>query len=362
MDKDSIFFRLLRVGLGIDLSTSVGTADAKRSMSIDVAFAIQQGVGAFVFDGLQKGMKTGELPLDTIPREQKMKLFSHTVQVEKQCRAQYERAAELADIYAEHGIRTVVLKGIAAGTCYPNPWHRPCGDLDCFLFDKHEEGNRIAKKLGTEVDPFHYKHSHIKYKGLMVENHRFCTAVRGSRKMKRFERLLQSLLEEEGTTRIGDTHLECPSPLFNALFLTIHGRNHFLLEGIALRHLCDWAMLIHKHGDEIDWKRFTSIAAEYGLRDFSEAMTRLSVELLGIVVPERYDVGEDAHRDNLLREAFTGGVVHESSGGSVWRTRQNMIKRFFSHSDRHKLFSDISVYGYVGRLVLGFLFDRNPRI
>ncbi len=378
MKKDNLFFRLLRLGLGTEtidngqliidndhagnnLQMCCGKTNDLLSI-IHYQLSIKQGVGAFLFDGLQKATEAGLLPPDAVSREVKMKLFSHTMQVEQLCKAQYTKAAELAGIYAEHGIRTVVLKGIAAGQCYPNPWHRPCGDLDCFLFDKHEEGNRIAEEVGAEVDPFHYKHSHIKYKGLMVENHRFCTAVRGSKRTKAFERLLQGLLAEEGTTRIGETHLENPSPLFNALFLTLHARNHLLLEGIALRHLCDWAMLLHKHGAEIDWLRFTAIADEYGLRSFADAMTRLSAEYLNVAVPDGYGVMADTEREAYLFEALLCGLEHESSGGSVWRTRWNMIKRLKRHAKRHSLFSDVSFVGYIIRLVYGFIFDRNPKI
>lgn len=38
--------------------------------------------------------------------------------------------------------------------------------------------------------------------------------------------------------------LETPPDLFNALFLTKHAQGHFLTEGIPLRHLCDWAILL----------------------------------------------------------------------------------------------------------------------
>ena len=50
------------------------------------------------------------------------------MQVEDKCNSQLKTASELADIYAKNGIRTVVLKGIAAGINYPQSNYRPCGD------------------------------------------------------------------------------------------------------------------------------------------------------------------------------------------------------------------------------------------
>ncbi len=58
----------------------------------------------------------------------KMRWFAHTMQVEDKCNSQLKTASELADIYAKNGIRTVVLKGIAAGINYPQSNYRPCGD------------------------------------------------------------------------------------------------------------------------------------------------------------------------------------------------------------------------------------------
>ncbi len=375
MDKNSLFFRLLRIGLGTSREledkrckvrdkrqvSGFEQSDASALSIIHCHLSIQQGVGAFLFDGLQKTIEAGILPADTVLREVKMKLFSHTMQVEKLCKAQYAKAAELAAIYAKHGIRTVVLKGIAAGQCYPNPWHRPCGDLDCFLFDKHEVGNCIAEKMGAEVKRDFYKHSHINYKGLEVENHQFCTPIRGSQRTKNFERLLQLLLAEEGTTQIGETHLENPSPLFNALFLSFHGKNHFQFDGIALRHLCDWAMLLHKHGEEIDWSRFMAIASEYGLRSFADAMTQLSKKLLGVGIPERYHVIEDVEREEaLLAEIMKGLPVHD--GGSLWQQRIAVFKNLKKNKHRFNLFSDISYTHFLFNTIGGFLFDRHPKI
>ncbi len=395
MDKNSLFFRLLRIGLGTEgmdnvssvLSTTpasslkmtnpaqddkmeasnvilsaVEKSDTSPLSIIHYLLSIKQGVGAFIFDGLQKATETGVLPNDAVSREVKMKLFSHTMQVEQLCKAQYAKAAELAGIYAEHGIRTVVLKGIAAGQCYPNPWHRPCGDLDCYLLDDYERGNEIARRSGASVDDHSYKHSHIEFKGLMVENHQFCTPISGCRRTKRFERLLHEILAAEGATKIGETQLENPSPLFNALFLTFHGRSHFLIDGIALRHLCDWAMLLHKCGSEIDWERFCRLADEYGLRVFADAMTRLSAQYLGVKVPENYVPCEDEAREAYLMKEMLQGLPEHKSGTSLWRQRLRIIGRMRKHRKRYRMFSDESFEKRTLKLAYALMFDRYPKL
>ncbi len=360
MGKDALLFQLLRMGLEIDLTMQFAFSNHS-DIDIDVDFAIKHGVGAFVFDGLQKAIEAGTLTSDAVAREVKMKLYSHTIQVEKQCEVQYAKAAELSSLFAADGIRVVVLKGIAAGMNYPNLWHRPCGDFDCYLMGDYDKGNEIAKMVGAEVGLHSYKHSHINYKGLMVENHQFCTAHRGSKRMKRFERCLQKLLKEEGCSRIGNTCIECPSPLFNAIYLTHHAKEHFISEGISLRHLCDWAMLLHKHAEEIDWQRFMLMANEYGLRKFADAMTWLAIEYLNVSVPQGCKIIFNEACVRTLESALKDGVISEDSGNfRIFRI--NKVRRFMHNNERLKLFSNTHFISYVARQAMGLLFDRNPKI
>ncbi len=355
----SSFFQFLRVGLNVE---SPGAIQENSIFEIDAEFAAKQGVAAFLFDGIQKSISSKSIAPDSICRRLKMTLYAHTLQLEKQCKAQYARAVELSSLYADEGIRVVVLKGIAAGLNYPMPQHRPCGDFDCYLMGDYVKGNEIARNAGAEVEYHSYKHSHITYKGLMVENHQFLTAHRGNKQMKRFEKCLIDLLNEGYNCKIGNTCMECPSPLFNAVYLTHHAKEHFISEGIALRHLCDWAMLLHKHADRIDWQQFTIIANEFGLRKFADAMTCLSVKYLKISIPKGYCIAIDDESLGVLESALFDGLVKGPQSSSSFLNRINKTLRFKQNDKRLRLFSDTSYTIYVLRQMRGLLFDRNPKI
>ena len=233
-------FALLRAGVRSGDTPDIGGLTDDRWRELYTA-ASSQGVSALVWDGIRR------LPPESQPsRELRLRWAYNVERIERRYGQQRRRAAELAAAYAEAGIRTVVLKGLAVSRLYPVPEHRPCGDLDCFLCGDYERGNRVAEQVGAEVKRDFYKHSHIVFRGLTVENHRFCTAVRGSRRAKRFERHLQRLLAEGPLSCIPETALLVPPPDFNALFLVKHALSHFLTEGISLRHLCDWAVFIDR--------------------------------------------------------------------------------------------------------------------
>ena len=183
-------FALLRAGVRSGDTPDIGGSTDDRWRELYTA-ASSQGVSALVWDGIRR------LPPESQPsRELRLRWAYNVERIEHRYGQQRRRAAELAAAYAEAGIRTVVLKGFAVSRLYPVPEHRPCGDLDCFLCGDYERGNRVAEQVGAEVKRDFYKHSHIVFRGLTVENHRFCTAVRGSRRAKRFERHLQRLLVE----------------------------------------------------------------------------------------------------------------------------------------------------------------------
>ncbi len=359
MYSDHLFFQLLRVGLGTDHIVQLPNNNCS---DINVDFAIKQGVGAFVFDGIQKAIDLKMIAPDSINRNTKMRLYAHTLQVEKACREQYTKASELSSLFAANGIRVIVLKGISAGINYPQPLHRLCGDFDCYLMGDYDKGNEIARKAGAEVGYHSYKHSHICYEGLMVENHQFCTAHRGNRQMKRFERCLQELLGKNGSNRIGDTCMECPSSLFNAIYLTHHAKEHFIFEGITLRHLCDWAMFLDKHAEEIDWQRFQTMADEYGLRKFADTMTCLSIEYLNISTPKGYDAAVSNVCIKVLEDALFEGIIKNSKTKNSFFNRINKAVRFKKNDTRLRLFSDTNFAMYVIKQIRGLLCDRNPKI
>ncbi len=357
-----LFFLLLQLGLDTKKEHSLNAELSAKNWDDLFSLGIQQGVAAIQFDGLQKLMEKGTLLSNTeIPKDIKLKWFAHTMQVEKRCLSQKKLAEELAEAFATHGIRTTVLKGIAIGSYYPQPLHRPCGDLDCYLNGEYEKGNNIAETLGANVDRGFYKDSTINYKGLTVENHRYFTPIRASKRTKDFEKLLLAIHAEEISTKIGNSHLECPSPLFNALFLTHHSLRHFLTEGIALRHLCDWAMLIKQQGKDIDWNKFNDYCSSFGLKHFADSMTRLSRDLLGIPIPDNCQIGEDKERDTYLLNEILYGQQHlYSTYTSTWKMRTQLIKNLSANQKRYRLFSDTSFFKESLRLVYGFLFDRHP--
>lgn len=364
-DNELLLLRLVRAGISTDIDDveMPGMASLHVDWTNIYRQASMQGVLAIAWDGLQRLVPAGDKAEAMPSRHLKMQWAYNVEQIERRYAGQFETAVELAKIYCKAGIATIVLKGFSVSEYYPVPNHRPCGDLDCFLGDYYENGNIVASQAGAIVECDYYKHSHIRYNGLMVENHRFCTAVRGNRAAKKFERCLQVELQS-GRRHIGDSALESPSPLFNAMFLASHAWGHFLTEGISLRHLCDWAVLLKAEGANIDWQKFKTVAEarDVGLYAFAESLTRLSERCLGVDCESFIFSGEAVNDDRLLNDILFDRNSIFNKSASAWRKRWWMVRNYWCGRWKFRAYSSTNATAYIFKQGLSYIFDRNPKL
>lgn len=209
--------------------------------------------------------------------------FMHSLSIEEQMKKKEKVAVEFADRLSEKGISVAVLKGLAYASYFPNPYHRESGDLDCFLMGKKEEGDKAVIEMGGRMEEAGYKHSHLYYKGLTIENHKFITNFNQTRTGVRIELLLQELIKDEYRF-IENTKLLNPSADFNALFLLKHAQRHFIKEGIRVRHLLDWAFFLKAESKNVNWEKVIPMMLECRMLDFAQVMTSFCVDKLGMKI------------------------------------------------------------------------------
>jgi hypothetical protein len=148
---------------------------------------------------------------------------------------------------------------------------------------KKEEGDKIVVEIGGKMEEAGYKHSHLYYKGLTIENHNFLTSFDNTKLGIRTERLLQELIKD-GCRSIDDTELLNPSADFNALFLIKHAQRHFIREGVCIRHLLDWAFFLRAESENVNWERVITLMKECRILKFAQVFTMLCIEKLGMKV------------------------------------------------------------------------------
>ncbi len=302
--------------------------------------AARHGVAAIAGEGLSL-LPEEQRP----PKEIVRKWVAQVIAQRNKYAKQRFLVKELREVWEKAGITCIELKGDSIGQYYHTPEVRFSCDFDCILSD-YEAGNKVIESLGIEVNRGFYKNSSFNWKNLFVENHQFCTPVRGNSEMKRLERKLRELLN--GCT-------DTPSENFNALFLMEHAWAHFFENALTLKQLCDWAVFRRTCDKEVDWTLFEEEARACGFWHFSESMNRLADLLDGVISDEQ--LGADDKR--LAKEIFRKRKTSMNDG---WNTRFFLFKNYFSSSWKYLLFSNHSMLYSLCRTTIGFLFDRKPEI
>lgn len=239
-------------------------------------------------------------------------------------------AEEFAEAMKKSEIPVVVLKGLAFALYYPNPLHRECGDLDCYMMGKKEEGDLAAVGLGGKVEEAGYKHSHVSYKGLTIENHRFFTDFDDTLTGKLTERVLGELIQEEHTY-IGKSKLRCPSANFNALFLLKHAQGHFINEGIRMRHVLDWALFLKGEQYNADWTRVLPMLEATRMAQFAGVMTAIACKHFRVNIHNKSLLALAEIVKPQVVDAVLADIMGEQPAiyvDGLWHKTKRILRRF----------------------------------
>ena len=323
-------------------------------------YAKTQGVAAIVMDGLQTLInKIGFSPVG-LDVKAKLQLYALAMSIERRHIKQIESGKEVASIWHKAGIRTLVLKGFAFAQYYPKPMQRLASDMDCYLCGGYEVGNREMECLGIKVNREDYRHATFQYKDVFVENHKICTTVRGKRQRKCFEAYLRSLLENEPTVDIDGSYLEMPCDRFNTLYFLQHCHRHFLREGITLRYICDWAMIL-KNADCFD-SEFWNECEKNDLRPFAESMTRLAYVICGVKASWMNDDVMLQIQDKMLLDDCYRIVYNAIKYGNRLKAHIQMVKNMLEMRWKYKYFSQRSMEVELISSVWSNLVEKEPKI
>lgn len=357
------FLCLLRIGIGHNSPIPI-IAD----WNVIETIAAEQGLSAVVVDGLEK-LADNQKP----PKPVLLQWIGEVLQG-YECRyEQYRKAiAELAGFYNEHGFKMMVLKGYACSLDWPKPEHRPCGDIDIWLFGKQKEADAALLNLNVndsqsevapdgsksdknlphnhiEIDNSHHHHSVFVWQGFTVENHYDFINTHAHRSSRRFEEKLKELAWKGYQENIiGGATVYLPGADFNFLFLLRHMANHFVGKEMTLRQLLDWALLIDHHHEEIDWKEDLTFLEENGLLRYFNLMALICVERLGF----SRDIFHCELKEDELKERVFNDIIEPEYnvplGYGLLRIMVGKTRRWWSNRWKHRLcYPDSLLSGFV---------------
>ncbi len=313
-DIEATLLRIIRYGLG-------GTIDPSISNGINwsevLNLASMHGVAAIALDGIQRCMDENN-PIN-IDLQTKLEWIGVTNQQEAECKRQENVIASLAGFYQQHDIRMMVLKGWGLSLNYPIPSHRPCSDLDIYLFgDQKRADQLIRKELGIDVDNGHHHHTVFVYQGVTVENHYDFLNVYSHRSTKKVEKILKDICSvEKKVTTIQGQDVYIPPADFNALFVLRHMAVEFAATGMILRQLLDWGLLMKKHHTEVNWDMVLPVVKEMNMHQFLDAINYICYTYLGFEKGIFHGFGNEAYGERVWADLFNPNNMRPKEKGSV---------------------------------------------
>lgn len=337
--------------------------------------ADKQSVSAIVFDGLNALVNAygKEMIAPKIPMGE-WQLFIYDwigvmTQVEHQNKKQIAVLDDMAYRWKAKDSLVMVMKGQASGTLYPRPEHRSTGDIDCNLINDNDDendkgyqiGNEVAREAGAKIDEGWYKHSVINYKGETFENHQYFVHTRDGKRGKRLNdelvnglKVHDSWFTDERAKLTKYTYI--PPVQWTAMFLTYHACAHFISEGLRLKQLLDWAMLLKNHQNDIDWPAFYSFCERHHLRRFADASTTISVEHLGIKITNSAITAISPYANRILQSALYDDDYVFNSGESGWHNRWHLVRNLFHYRWKYEEIYEISPWKQLWYYACGYLF------
>ena len=273
--NNQAFLSLVRLGIGH--TSDFAYKDIKWNEIEELA--AEQGLAAIVLDGIDR-IQEGLRP----PQDVMLQWIGEVLQNYESIYVDYEKSiGKLAGFYNSHGLKMMVLKGYGLGLNYPNPKHRPCGDIDTWNFGKQKKADAIlSKEKGIEIDNSHRHHTVFDWNGYMVENHYDILTVDANKTNKILESILKEcVMDDSNTIVIGGEKVFLPSANFNALYLLRHMLMHFVGTKMNLRQLIDWGFFWEKQGKDVDVKWLSDLLDKHHMSVFFNIINGICVEVLG---------------------------------------------------------------------------------
>ena len=249
MNDITAFFAFLRYCLGykMDMSRVVAGMNWQELYS----FASKQAILGLCFEGIERLGKEypEEQRLNPIGRELLMTWMGKAQQIRRQNMKVNAVAGKLFPMLREDGMRCCVLKGQGNALMYPNPYSRTPGDIDVWINASRERIMEYAQKRFELGDDIRLQHLETSLDSVSVELHFFPCSMNNpiyhTRLQKWFRRNADLQCSHIVGLPDGAGDIAIPTTAFNVIYQLCHLYHHFFDEGIGMRQIIDYFLVVN---------------------------------------------------------------------------------------------------------------------
>ena len=215
------------------------------------SFASKQALLGLCFDGIERLGKEypEELKRNPIGRELLMNWMGKSQQISRQNMKVNTVASKLYSMLREDGLRCCILKGQGNALMYPNPYSRTPGDIDVWIDASRERIMEHAQKKFELEDDIRLQHLETSLDGVPVELHFFPCSMNNpiyhARLQKWFRRNADLQCSNVVCLPDGIGEIAIPTTAFNVIYQLTHLYHHFFDEGIGMRQIIDYFLVVN---------------------------------------------------------------------------------------------------------------------
>ena len=249
MIKTSAIFLFLNYCLNkkVDMSMVVAKIDWRQLYT----FTSRQALLGFCFDGIERLTKefSEELKQNPMGRDLLMTWMGAAQQIRRQNMKVNAVAGKLYSKFREDGLRCCILKGQGNALMYPNPCSRTPGDIDVWIDASRERIMEYAQKRFELGDDIRLQHLETSLDGVPVELHFFPCSMNNpiyhARLQKWFRRNADLQCSHIVRLPDGAGDIAIPTAAFNVIYQLTHLYHHFFDEGIGMRQIIDYFLVVN---------------------------------------------------------------------------------------------------------------------
>lgn len=267
-----------------------------------------QAVVGLVADAISK------LPDDCRPpKDVRMACIGYMQQIEQMNVLHRYVIKKVHALLKGNGVNVVFMKGLMAGTRYPNPFVRQCGDID---FVVAESDFPRTLKLLEQIGKVDYKLEHEHHGMAFVDGvtlephykvHNYQHPMNDKAMKEMFGEVFPQSLEH---IDIDGEQIPVFPKTFESVFLVSHMVNHVYEEGLGLRQVIDYALFLQHEYYKIDKDFHQAYLERMHMERGHRIFVRICEKYLGLsssIVQIQCTPREETFADKLMNDILHVG-------------------------------------------------------
>lgn len=265
-----LFFELIRVAIGANLCLTKTPSDTEWNDLY--AIAKKQSLVGICFSGVQKLQAQNQCP----PEMLYLQWMGMAAKIQQRNELMNNRCKELQTTLLNEGFNCCILKGQGVALLYGKQLRnlRQSGDIDVLLWKDLLKPSENKKEICEYARRFDRNASGIEhhievpvFQDTTVELHYtsayLCNPFDNNRLQRWFCENLRTYEDENG--------LIVPNFKYNIIFLLAHAYRHYMTEGLGMRQVMDYFMLLQSE-EEFDKKEIEVTLRNLGLQSFASGL------------------------------------------------------------------------------------------